>query len=267
MSYQFASVNGIPMHYDLQGEGPGLVLLHAGIAHLGMWDQQMDAFSEHFKVLRYDIRGWGKTSDPAGDYTEHGDLRALMQHLAMQKAHVLGISNGGRIAIDFAIAFPDMLEKLVLVGPALGGFDYPENKFESELESKHAQAMEIGNLALAAEYEARLWLDGPNRQPQDIDAEFRNKALALILETLEIPEGQGQGTMLLPKAAGRLDEIQAACLVIFGEEDVDSLRAVVEKLISDVKDIRRVDLPGAAHLPNMEKAAAFNKIVLDFLLE
>lgn len=267
MTYQFAEINDIPMHFDVQGEGPGLVLLHAGIAHLGMWDEQMEAFAQHFRVLRYDIRGWGQTPDPVGEYTEHGDLQALMQHAGMNKAHILGISNGGRIAIDFSIAFPGMVDKLVVVGPGLGGFDYPDDPFIDQLEEQRKYAMESGKLELAAEIETQIWVDGPNRKAEDVDALFRGKALDMILETLKIPEGEGNGTMLLPKAAERLNEIQAACLVIFGDQDVELLAAVIKHLTDNVKDVRRVDMPGVAHLPNMENPSSFNKIVLDFLLE
>ncbi len=267
MTYQFAKINGIPMHFDIQGEGPGLVLLHAGIAHLGMWDEQMEAFAEHFRVLRYDIRGWGQTPDPAGEYTKHGDLLALMQNAGMEKAHILGISNGGRIAIDFAIAFPEMLDKLVLVGPGLGGFDYPDDPLFDRLEKQQKDAMDAGKLEFAAEIETQMWVDGPKRKAEDVDSTFREKAFDMILETLNIPEGEGNGTMLLPKAAERLNEIQAACLVIFGDQDADMLAAVVKKLIDKVMDVRRVDMPDVAHLPNMENPSSFNQIVLDFLLE
>ncbi len=267
MIYQFADLNGVAMHYDLQGSGPGLVLLHAGIAHLGMWDAQMAAFTKQFEVLRYDIRGWGKTLDPAGEYTEHGDLKALMQHVGLGKANILGISNGGRIAIDFAIAFPEMVEKLVLVAPALGGFDYPDDSFVDKFEEKLEAAMQVGDLETAAEYEALIWVDGPRRKPEDLEQGFRKRALGLIKETLAIPEGEGKGSMLAPKAAGRLDEILAKCLVIIGDKDVDSLRAVVGHLVAHISDIHRVDMEGVAHLPNMENPNSFNEIVLDFLTE
>ena len=131
-------------------DGPHLVLLHAGIANLDMWETQMEAFKDHFRVLRYDIRGWGRTPDPDGDYSEHGDLEALMKHLGLQRAHILGISNRGRIAIDFSIAFPKLVKKLILVAPSLGGFVYPDDEFLIELYANHEEALETGELDLAA---------------------------------------------------------------------------------------------------------------------
>ena len=267
MNYQYAEINGVRMHFNQQGAGPDLALLHAGIANLNMWDPQMAAFTEHFRVLRHDIRGWGETPDPAGDYTEHGDLKDLMAHLGVKQSHLLGISNGGRIAIDFAIAFPESVQKLVLVAPGLGGFNYPNDAYGDPLEKAAGEAIKAGDFAKAAELEAQIWVDGPNRGPEEVDPEFRKKALAFIRECIELPDGEGQGYMLEPRAAGRLDEIQAETLILFGDQDIKQLEAVVSELDAKINNSKLVVLPGVAHLPNMENPDSFNEIVLDFLQE
>jgi pimeloyl-ACP methyl ester carboxylesterase len=267
MSYQFADINGVRMHFDQQGSGPDLVLLHAGIANLGMWDEQMDAFGTQFRVLRHDIRGWGQTPDPAGDYRDHDDLKSLMTHLGVKRANILGISNGGRIAIDFSIAFPEMVDKLVLVAPALGGFDYPDDAEADRIEALADTAASQKDFAKAAEYEAALWAYGPTRSAKDVAPEFRKRALGFIRETLETPEGEGQGHMLEPRAAGRLDEIRAETLLLFGDKDIAQMEAVVRELDAKIERSKLVLLPNVAHLPNMENPEAFNRIVLDFLQE
>ena len=267
MSYQFAQINGIRMHYDVQGEGEALVLIHAGIANLDIWDEQMPVFAQHYKTLRYDVRGWGETPDPAGEYTEHGDLDALLEHLGIERAAVLGNSNGGRIAIDFALTFPERVSKLIVVAPALGGFDYPADSFVEQHSEEHKAALKAGNLERAAELEAQMWVDGPNRSPDQVDAEVRERALALMLHTLNLPEGEGEGSMAQPPAAGRLREISVPTLVIIGDQDVDLLFPVADALESEIQNVKRVTMPGIAHLPSLENPELFNKIVLDFLLE
>lgn len=267
MIFKFAEINAVKMHYDIQGEGDGLVLIHAGIANLNMWEEQMKAFSGKYRVLRYDVRGWGETPDPEGEYSEHGDLKALMDHLGIKDAHILGISNGGRIAIDFAIAYPNLVKKLILVAPSLGGFTYPEDEFMNDLSAKHEEALEAGNLEMAAEYEAQLWVDGPYRKAEDVDSEFRARALALIRHCLEIPEGKGAGKMLEPYAAERLGEIKSTSMVVIGDKDIEMKAPVTDKLVSEIADVRRVEMKDVAHLPSMEKPEQFNQIVLDFLRE
>src|SRR3972149_10658717 len=112
MSYQFTNINGVRLHYDDQGSGFPLVLIHTAIANLDMWEKQMPLFSRSFRVIRYGVRGFGETPDPAGKYTDYEDLKALLGHLNVERAHVLGVSNGGRIALEFALEFPNMVEKL-----------------------------------------------------------------------------------------------------------------------------------------------------------
>jgi pimeloyl-ACP methyl ester carboxylesterase len=267
MSYQFADINGIKIHYAVQGEGPALVLIHAGIAHLGMWEAQIPACTPHFQVIRHDVRGFGLTPDPAGKYTDHDDLKALLDHLGVKRAHLLGISNGGRIAIDFAVSYPDMVEKLVLVAPGLGGYKGEEDTFEKHMYEEYDKALEAGDKALAAEYEARVWVDGPRRKPEDVDPVFRKRALELIRYTVDLGIGDGEGDIARPPAAERMADIQAPTLLILGEEDVDFLVGVAEALEVGIPNLKRVSMPGTAHLPPMEKADEFNRIVLDFLLE
>ena len=268
MSYQFAELNGVRMHYDVQGEGEqALVLIHAGVANLNIWDKQMPAFTPHFKTLRYDVRGWGETPDPEGEYTEHGDLDALLDYLGIEQAAILGNSNGGRIAIDFTIAYPHRVSKLIAVAPGIGGFDYPEDKYVEKQNKRQEEAISQGNIDLAAEIEAQMWVDGPNRSPDQVDAKVRARALAMMRHTLNLPEGVGMGSMLQPPAVGRLNEIAVPTLIIIGEEDVDLLFPVADALELEIANARRVTIPGVAHLPSLENPELFNQIVLDFLLE
>jgi pimeloyl-ACP methyl ester carboxylesterase len=266
MSYQFANINGVRMHYDVQGQGDQpLVLIHAGVANLNIWKKQMAAFSPHFKTLRYDVRGWGETPDPEGIYTDHGDLEALLDHLNIEQAAVLGNSNGGRIAIDFALTYPQRVSKLIAVAPALGGFDYPDDAYESTQSKLHEDAMKSGNTNLAAEIEAQMWFDGPHRKPEQMDGPTRSIAIDLMRHTLELPEGVGEGSLAQPLAVGRLDEIQVPILIMMGGLDIELMLPVGDALEAGIAGARRIDLPDAAHLPSLENPELFNQIVLDFL--
>lgn len=266
MSFQFANINGVKMHYDDQGEGDPLVLIHAGIANLTMWEDQLPAFTPHFRVVRYDVRGFGQTPDPAGKYTDYADLKTLLDLLQIPKAHILGISNGGRIAMDFALTFPDMLDKLVLVAPGLPGYKPPEDKFDEDMSAKYEAAITAGDHGLAAELNAQIWVDGPARKPEQVDPAFRQKALALIRHTIELGIGAGEGDIARPPAAERLGEIKAPTLLILGAEDLQSMHHIADVLEKGIPHVKRVDLAGTAHLPPMEKPEQFNQIVLDFLL-
>ncbi|WP_052518555.1 alpha/beta fold hydrolase [Archangium violaceum] len=113
----FAPVNGARLHYELQGDGFPVVLLHGGLLDLRLWDSQVGPLARHFTTLRYDQRGFGRTVAPEGPYAPHEDLRALLDHFSMDRAHVVGLSFGGRVALDFALAWPERVSCLVLAAP------------------------------------------------------------------------------------------------------------------------------------------------------
>ena len=268
MTYQFAEINGVKYHYDLQGEGETLVLIHSGIANLQMWEEQLDEFCKQFQILRYDARGWGETPDPAGTNTDHDDLKELLKVLDIDRTHVLGLSYGGQIAIDFALAYPEMVINLIAVAPALGGFDFPKDAYiDSHLE-KVKEATRVGDLDLASEIYARMWVDGPFRKAEEVDQDVRERAIVMIKHSLAlVPECLGDGSILDPPAATRLGEIQAKTLLIFGDKDADKMKAVADSILANVPGVTFAEIKDVGHSPNMEKPERFNQIVLDFLLE
>src|SRR5436309_11121519 len=96
-------VNGAKLAYEVAGQGPAIVLIHAGVADMSMWDEPFHELSEHFRVLRYDTRGFGESKTEAVEFSNRADLLALMAHLNIDKAVIVGNSRGGQIAIDFAL--------------------------------------------------------------------------------------------------------------------------------------------------------------------
>lgn len=265
MSYQFAQVNNAKLHYDIQGEGEPLVLIHAGIVHMDMWDEQMAAFAQNYRVIRYDVRGWGQSKCPPGTYSDYGDLRELLQQLGIEQAHILGISNGGRIAIDFTLAYPQMVKSLILVAPDLGGYSDDEDEDTAQKEEAIAAAYKSGDKAHAAELTAQLWVDGVGRTPQQVDPQVRQQALEMILHTYELPDDEGKKERLAPPATGRLAEIRVPTLIIIGDRDLPVMASIVGFLEAEIAGAQKVVMTSVAHFPNMENPQRFNQIVLDFL--
>jgi pimeloyl-ACP methyl ester carboxylesterase len=109
-----AEVNGTKLYYEVVGEGQPLVLVHAGSFDRRIWDEQFTAFADHYKVIRYDVRGHGKSALPTKPYSDTEDLYRLLQWLHVEKAHLVGLSLGGRIIIDFTLAHPEMVGTLIL---------------------------------------------------------------------------------------------------------------------------------------------------------
>src|SRR5215216_6924328 len=120
----FADLHGGRLYYEIAGEGPFLVLAHAGIADHTMWDDQFPVFAQHFRVLRFDFWGFGKSTVIPKPFFLHDDLYRLLTFLEIKQAHLLGCSLGGRVALDVALAYPQMVKSLIAVGSGLGGYSF-----------------------------------------------------------------------------------------------------------------------------------------------
>jgi 3-oxoadipate enol-lactonase len=259
----FAPVNGTDIHYEDTGSGSALVLLHAGIANLRMWDAQAAAFSATHRIVRYDLRGFGKTAKPEAAFSHRDDLAGLLRARGIPSAVIIGASFGGRVAIEFALEYPDMVDGLVLVGSALGGYTFSEelDVFEAEIEA----AFEAGDYDRAAEVDVRVWVDGPRRTPEQVDPTFRAHAHELARSVYTATDEGGRSSQLEPPAIERLRELRIPTLVVAGDLDQPDILRIADKLVTEIPGARRVIMHGTAHLPSMEHPERFNRLLRDFL--
>jgi pimeloyl-ACP methyl ester carboxylesterase len=259
-----AEVNGAKFYYEVMGEGEPLVLVHAGIADSRMWEGQITALADRYKVIRYDMRGFGRTQIVEGPFSHHEDLRGLLDFLDSDRAHIVGCSMGGGAVLDFALEYPDRVGSLVLVGSAIGGFrpDFDPPKEWDEL----VAADEAGDLEFVSELEVRIWVDGPGRSPEDVEAPVRDLVREMNLIALQNEAaGLGEEWEPEPPAADRLPDVQAPTLIMVGGEDQPRVFAAADLLEKELPNARKVVMHGTAHLPNMERPEEFNRLVLDFL--
>ncbi len=259
-----AEVNGAGIYYEVAGEGEPLVLVHAGIADSRMWEGQISSFAERYKVVRYDLRGFGRTEILDGSFSHHEDLRGLLDFLDVDRAHLVGCSMGGGAVLDFALEYPERVGDLVLVGSAVSGFD-PDFGLPKEWDELVA-ADEAGDLDLVSELEVRIWVDGPSRTPEYVDAAVRDLVREMNLIALQNEATElGDEWEPEPPAADRLPDVQAPTLLIVGDEDQPRIFAAADLLEKELPNARKVIMHGTAHVPNMERPEEFNRIVLDFL--
>jgi len=258
-------LNGATIHYRREGSGFPMVMLHAGIADSRMWQPQIEEFAKHFDVVRPDTRGFGDSELPPRRWSPVADLIALMDELALKPAHVIGCSFGGGTAIDLALDHPARVSKLVLVGPGVSGADF--GKKYPELWAEVNAAEEAKDMDALNQAEARIWLDGPGRPRGHIGGQLRELFLDMNGRSLRNDFESAPMDKLDPPAIDRLNEITAPTLLVVGDEDVPPVLDTIEILMSSIKGARKAVIHDAAHLPNLEHPAAFNRIVLDFLLD
>jgi pimeloyl-ACP methyl ester carboxylesterase len=258
-------VNGASFYYEVMGEGEPLVLVHAGIADGRMWDGQFEAFAGRYRVVRYDMRGYGRTVAPSGGtYSHHEDLRDLLDYLGIEQARLVGCSMGGKTVIDFVLEFPERTPALVLVAPAVGGFE-PDVDPPEEWDELVA-ADEAGDFERVSELEVQVWVDGPYRGTDSVEPAMRDlvREMGLIALNNEAA-GSGDEQPLEPPAANRLIEVQVPALVLVGDQDRPEIVATADLLEERLPNAQKVVMRSSAHLPNMELPEEFNRIVLEFL--
>lgn len=257
-----ADLNGTTFHFEMAGIGPPVVFIHAGIADSRMWEGQFAPLSKWFRVVRYDLRGFGRTPPAPGPFSHRDDLAALLDHLNIPRASLVGCSIGSRTALDFALEYPERVERLVLTSPAVSGFRYdgPPPPQADALEAADA----AGDQALVNELELQIWIDGPYRSAEDVAPGVR----ALVAEMNAIAlanEGIGEEMSPARPAAGRTGEVNAPVLVIHGGLDALRTVAAADFLADKLPDVQRVVMSGLTHLPNMERPEAYNRLVAEFL--
>jgi pimeloyl-ACP methyl ester carboxylesterase len=253
------------LHYQDTGKGQVIVLVHAGIADSRMWDAQEAAFARDHRVIRYDVAGFGK-SPIVDDTPAREDLRRLLAHLGVERAVLVGCSMGGEIVLDFALEHPEQVAALVLVSTAPGGFEMqgePPTQIPLIIE-----ALQAGDLARVAELQNQMSVDGPQRTPERVDGEMRRRVAEMNLTALA--NGALQHAALAPldpPAATRLSAIQCPTLIIAGGLDHPELLRAAEVMAAQLPKAHKAIIAEAAHLPGMERPAAFNDLVLAFLRE
>jgi pimeloyl-ACP methyl ester carboxylesterase len=261
-------VNGGRLRYDIAGEGPGILLVHGGLADRHLWDDQFEALAEHYRVARYDQRGFGESSPAGGEISWFEDIGGMLDALGMEEAAIVGLSMGGRAALDFAIAHPERVRALVLSGPGMSG-----NQFSAETGSRIEEAdelLESGNIPGGVELELRLWIDGEGRDPGDVPNGARERTRAMMVRNYErdaqLDTSPVSVRELDPPAAGRLYELRVPTLVIVGDRDIPDMHEIADRLVQSAPSARKAVIANAAHHPNLEHPDEFNRLVLDFLL-
>lgn len=268
----FAPINSAELYYEIAGEGQPLVFIHAGVADHRLWDDQFQHFADRYRVMRFDMRGFGRSEMVDGDYSRREDLIALLEHLGLEDAILVGCSMGGMLAMDVAFERPALVRALVMVCSGPNGLDIDESSIPDDPELtalfKAAEAAwKEKDIERVAELETQIWFDGRGRTPADVDPARRAKALEMNRIVL-MQEAKGLGTpkKLPPTGAGtRLHELAIPVLVIVGAHDEPFSFVAADVMIERIPNATKVLLDDTAHLPSLERPAEFNAALDNFL--
>lgn len=248
------------LYVEAKGHGPPVVLIHGGQLDRRMWDREFDSLALQFHVVRYDVRGFGLS--PAGtdsSFRSYLDLAALLDSLSIARTSIVGLSLGGRIAIDFAIAFPRRVDRLVLLAPGVSGFPWSV----SDTAANHAMERAIDARDTVAITD--LWLRTTFMSPA-----MANPAIAPRVRELSLANSGAfvrarMGEELEPPAWQRLRELRAPTLVVVGTSDDPDIRTIVDSIAAQAPRAEKLVLAGAGHMLNMERPARVLQAMRGFL--
>ena len=262
VSSGYADVNGTRLYYELAGEGDPIVLIHGNFGDCRHWDDQFSALAECCTVLRYDCRGFGKSSMPVeGEpYSSYNDLKALMSHLVMQEAHICGVSMGCGIAVDFVLMYPNMSRSLIAVGPWANGYTSPiAEELFSEVRKIPRTLKEKG----PEEALDHVW-DYIFTQKLGCKGDFRLREIGKDYSFWRY-YNEDPIISLKPSAAHQLGKIRIPTLIVTAQNDVPACIEIADLMERDIPNSQKVVFKNASHLMNIDKPDEFNKLVLDFI--
>jgi pimeloyl-ACP methyl ester carboxylesterase len=259
---EFLETNGARIAYDVTGDGPAVVLVHAGVANRSMWDDQVAVLKDAYRVIRYDTRGFGETETDAVAFSNRADIGALLDALGEASAHLVGLSRGGQIALDFALEFPDRVRSLTVAAGGVGGYESPAELPAETWEPVEAMWKQKEWEALS-DWETAFWADGPG-QPADRVPEIRRRVHGWILENYRAEKEEGEPQPLDPPAETRLGDLRAPLLVMLGTLDEPSTTDAMRHLASSVSGAQLEEFE-SAHMINLEHPERFNRVLREFL--
>ena len=257
----YANVNGTRLYYETAGAGTPLALIHGYTLDRRMWDDQFDTFARRHRVVRYDLRGFGRSADPIGpDFSHADDLKALLGHLGVTKAHVLGLSMGGRFAVNVAVTYPEMTRSLVAVDCTVSGFQR-----DPALESGRRAYWDTAR-SESVDAARRLWLASALFAPAMEQPAVGRRIREMVEDYrgwywLHSDTEFGDHSQSIRLLGG----IRVPTLSVTGERDLPDYHRAGEAIEKAVAGARRVVLPAVGHMSNMEAPSAFNDLVLDCL--
>jgi 3-oxoadipate enol-lactonase len=263
-------VNGGRLEFDAAGQGPPVIFLHPGLWDRRTWDDQFGVFAKTYRVVRYDARGYGRSSrpEPGHPYSHVEDLAALMDATRLDRAALVGCSMGGGIELDFVLVHPDRVSALVLAAPGLAGFEGTPDEEAAwqaewgELDRAIDEAIAEGDLKRAQDLRLRIWA------PLGTDDDAGRRIREIAFDNLhEITMDESGSTRPDPPAIERLEEIEAPTLVLPADHDPPWHGRICDLLNARIPHSRLVQIPDTDHVLNVRRPSEFNRVVLEFLGE
>ncbi|WP_410768295.1 alpha/beta fold hydrolase [Fontibacillus sp. BL9] len=257
------NIDGGQLYYTVSGEGDPVVLIHGNFNDHQIWNEQVDSFSAHYKLVRYDLRGYGLSSTPNTTFSNLDDLKALTDFLELGNVTLVGSSMGGSIATDFTLTYPHLVKNLILVAPSINGNPYPMKMMWQGIKNFILLRLRGRNKAIESFIADPFW-------QYFFPSLKKEEARTKLLDNVRNPNNfcrfsPSLSNTVKPFAFNRLHEINIPTLIIISDQDHRFNRETAEFLHKRIKLSSRIIMQDCGHLPFIEASIEFNQAVHDFL--
>ena len=251
-----------------EGSGPPIVLLHAWVADHRAWDAVVPQLvSAGYRVVRYDMRGFGESTTEDLEFSHRADLIAVMDAAGTGRAAIVGNSGGGMTAVDAAIESPDRFVAVVGVAAGVGGFEVPPTPEEVEIFKQYERldSAEPSDADALTDFEVRVWMDGPGQPADRVPGQTREAFRSMARPLNEPGRVRGRKIDLDPPANDRLADLRSPVLAIAGSLDFSDAMQTAKHLEAAAPDARALIWPDVAHIVGMEQPDRLAAAIVEFL--
>jgi 3-oxoadipate enol-lactonase len=253
-------ISGSKIYYEECGSGPAaVVLLHDGLLHSVTWDGIWKPLCGKYHAVRYDRRGYGRSEAPKSQFAPTEDLYALLTHLKIERAVVVGNSSGGALAIDFALAHPDMVEGLFLIGPVVDGMEVSAAFLERG--EKNMAPLKNGDAKAAAEnWSEDRFIIGEGHDPA------RKRLYEILADNPQNLKYTGELEIRNSRPSNsRLGEIHVPTSIVVGEFDIPDVHAHAGAIEAGIPGSERDIIINAGHLVQLEQPGVLMEKMVPFI--
>lgn len=263
----FISVHDSKVYYEATGYGQPVFFAHAGLQDHFMWGQQVEQFADNgFQVITIDLPGHSASIDGDSVYLIQDYIKACFDSLGIEKAHLVGLSLGGTSVTDFALAYPERVNKMVLAASLAVGYDrkYPVDSVSAQFFPTLSSAIDSGDLNTAAEVFTKYWCDGM-RSKEQVDTTVRGHVYRTTLKNLRDRGWKRWARFSEPPGIERLDQLKMPVMIIYGQYDLPIIIKAADVLSQKIPHAVKKEIKNTAHMLNMEAPREFNSAVIEFL--
>jgi 3-oxoadipate enol-lactonase len=248
------------IYFEVLGDGEPILLIHGIDSDRRVWDKQVLELAEEYKTIRFDLRGFGKSDMPKGNFSNNEDILNLLNELGIEKVNLVGYSFGGTIAPHFAIEHPERVKRISLISPGLISYKWSKEimdyfqEFQTCLrDGKHSDALNL--LYWKTVY-------GPNREQKGLE-EISEKLGEMFSHALTIPR---LGSLKpFPFEMKQLKQIEAPTLIMIGEKDFTDYHDIAQIYNQEIPNSTITIIKGSGHLLNLEAPDQVNRAIKEFI--